>query len=131
MHIQDAVKSITVEHRSEWMASHADELKALGVPTFCITASCLAQDCAYFNASGWMLLNMFDANNDMQVTQEAALLRTPHSSHLAVLRANHWDISFGSFPASMALGSRKLVHPFPKAAALSAMLALVEEVGLV
>jgi hypothetical protein len=66
-----------------------------------------------------------------QVTQEAALLRTPHSSHLAVLRANHWDISFGSFPASMALGSRKLVHPFPKAAALSAMLALVEEVGLV
>ena len=100
------------------------------VPFFCITASCLADECAYFNAGGWMLLNTYDANNDMQVTQEAALLRTPLSCHLAVLHANHWDISFGKFPASMTLGSAKLQHSFPKKAGLTAMIALVEELGL-
>lgn len=130
MDIRNAVKSITVEHRAQWLCEHAEVLRELKVPIFCITASCLAHECAYFNASGWMLLNMFDANNDMQVTQEAALLRTPLSTHLAVLHANHWDISFGPFPASMTLGSRKLVHPFPKAAALNAMLSLVDELGL-
>ena len=138
-----------------------------------MTASCLVHETAYFNASGWMLLNLYDANNDMQarrrdhfdtyahtralpsaslvscaahpcadahrrlvhttrlqVTQEAAKLDTPLSTHLACLHANHWDISFGSFPVSMTLGSRKLVHPFPKEAALTAMLALVHELGL-
>ena len=69
-------------------------------------------------------------NNDMQVTQQAALLHTPLSSHVAVLAANHWDISFGPFPASMTLGSTKLQHPFPKKAGLMAMLSLVEELGL-
>ena len=65
-----------------------------------------------------------------QVTQGCALVDTPLTTHLAVLHANHWDLSFGSFPMSMTLGSRKLVHPFPKAAALQAMLTLVEELGL-
>ena len=64
------------------------------------------------------------------MTQEAALLRTPLSSHLATLHANHWDISFGPFPASMTLGSSKLNHPFPKQAALYAMVALAHELGL-
>ena len=95
-----------------------------------VTASCLVHETAYFNASGWMLLNLYDGNNDMQVTQEAAKLDTPLSTHLACLHANHWDISFGSFPVSMTLGSRKLVHPFPKQAALTAMLVLVHELGL-
>jgi len=66
----------------------------------------------------------------MQVTQAAAKLDTPLSNHLAVLHANHWDISFGAFPVAMTLGSRKLNHPFPKEAALSAILALVLEIGL-
>ena len=64
------------------------------------------------------------------MTQDAAKISTPLSTHLACLHANHWDISFGSFPVSMALGSRKLVHPFPKQAALQAMLALANELGL-
>ena len=77
-----------------------------------------------------MLLNLHDSNNDMQVTQAASKLDTPLSTHLAVLHANHWDITFGSFPVAMTLGSRKLVHPFPKQAALSAMMALVHELGV-
>ena len=77
-----------------------------------------------------MLLNLHDSNNDMQVTQGMALLHTPLSTHLAVLHANHWDISFGTFPITMTLGSRKLVHHFPKQAAMTAMLALVREIGL-
>ena len=64
------------------------------------------------------------------MTQDCALIDTPLSAHLAVLHANHWDLSFHSFPMSMTLGSRKLVHPFPKEAALSAMIALVDELGL-
>ena len=64
------------------------------------------------------------------MTQGAALLNTPLSSHLAVLHANHWDISFGAFPPTMTLGSSKLDHPFPKRAALTAMLTFVHELGL-
>ena len=129
--IKDAIKSITIEHRQAWMAKHADALKEMKVPILCITASCLAHECAYFNASGWMLLNMHDSNNDMQVTQGAALIDTPLTTHLAILHANHWDISFGSFPhPHMTLGSRKLVHPFPKEAALTAMISLADELGL-
>ena len=77
-----------------------------------------------------MLLNLHDSVNDMQVTETAAKMDTPLSAHLAVLNANHWDMSFGSFPLATTMGSRKLVHPFPKEAALSAMLALVHEIGL-
>lgn len=130
MDIKGAIRDITVEHRQAWLADKHAELQALKVPVFCVTASCLAADCAYFNASGWMLLNLHDSNNDMQVTQGMALLHTPLSTHLAVLHANHWDISFGTFPMTMTLGSRKLVHHFPKKAAMTAMLALVREIGL-
>ena len=130
MDIKSAIRDICVKTRQAWLAEHADELRALNVPIFCVTASCLASDCAYFNASGWYLLNLHDSSNDMQVNERAAKLDTPHSTHLAVLNANHWDISFGAFPVAMTLGSRKLKHPFPKKAALSAMVALVHELGL-
>ena len=130
MDIKGAIRDITVEARQSWLSEHKAEIEAMKVPMFCVTASCLAQDCAYFNASGWMLLNLHDSNNDMQVTQAAAKLDSTLSTHLAVLHANHWDISFGSFPVAMTLGSRKLVHPFPRQAALHAMLALVAELGL-
>jgi len=130
MDIKGAVRDITVEQRQAWLAEKSAQLQALKIPIFCVTASCLAADCAYFNASGWMLLNLHDSNNDMQVTQGMALTHTPLSTHLAVLHANHWDISFGTFPVAMTLGSRKLVHHFPKQAAMTAMLALVRELGL-
>ena len=106
------------------------QLYDLRVPILCVTAACQVHETAWFNAGGWMLLNTYDSNNDMQVTQDAAKISTPLSTHLACLHANHWDISFGSFPMTMTMGSRKLVHPFPKTAALSAMLALIDEIGL-
>ena len=130
MDIKGAIRDITVEHRQAWLADKSAQLQALRIPIFCVTASCLAADCAYFNASGWMLLNLHDSANDMQVTQGMALVHTPLSTHLAVLNANHWDISFGTFPVTMTLGSRKLVHHFPKQAGMTAMLALVREIGL-
>ena len=130
MDIKGAIRDVTVEARQQWLHEHRAELQRLRVPMFCVTAACDVHETAYFNASGWMLLNMYDSNNDMQVTQEAAKLDTPLSTHLACLHANHWDISFPSFPVSMTLGSRKLVHPFPKQAALEAMVALTHELGL-
>ena len=130
MDVKGAIRDTTVEARQAWLRANRAALEAMRVPVLCVTASCLVHETAYFNASGWMLLNLYDGNNDMQVTQEAAKLDTPLSTHLACLHANHWDISFGSFPVSMTLGSRKLVHPFPKQAALEAMVALTHELGL-
>eukprot|EP00965_Chrysotila_dentata_P216919 6189657-Pleurochrysis_carterae.AAC.2 len=71
----------------------------------------------------------YDGNNDMQLTQECAKLEVPLAMHLGMLNANHWDMTYGSFPAAMALGSRKLNHQFPKRAALNAMIALAHELG--
>ena len=66
----------------------------------------------------------------MQMTQEGATFDGPMATHLAMLNANHWDMTYNTFPAAMTLGSRKLVHHFPKPAALHAMVALAHELGM-
>ena len=78
MDIKAAIRDVTVEHRQQWLHDHRDELQKLNVPIFCVTAACDVHETAYFNASGWMLLNMYDSNNDMQVRN---LPRSPEISH--------------------------------------------------
>ena len=112
----------------EWPANHASEPEREQV--FHITGSTTVSEVPYFSASGWMLLNMYDGNNDMRLTQDGGKLEIPMATHLAMLNSNHWDMSYGTFPKTMTLGSSKLVHPFPKQAALTAMLALAQELGL-
>ena len=48
----------------------------------------------------------------------------------SAIRSLAYARSYGTFPKTMTLGSSKLVHPFPKQAALTAMLALANELGL-
>ena len=78
-----------------------------------------------------MELNKYDANNDMQLTQNGATLDMPMATNLAMLNSHHWDMSYDPFPKLMRFGSTQLNHPFPKEAAITAMLKLSIELGLV
>ena len=80
---------------------------------------------------GTMEVNRYDSNNDMQLTQAQAKLNVPMASDLAMLRAHHWDMSYDAFPRLMRLGSPNLDHPFPKEAAVKAMIMLAIELGLI
>ena len=76
-------------------------------------------------------LNKYDANNDMQVTQNGAKIITPMATDLAMLHGHHWDLSYSPFPKNMRFGSAHLEHPFPKEAAATAMIKFAFELGLI
>ncbi len=48
-----------------------------------------------------------------------------------MLRAHHWNLSYAPFPKLMCFGSPHLDHPFPREAAATAMVLLVDELGLI
>jgi hypothetical protein len=54
----------------------------------------------------------------------------PMALDLCMVNGNHWDMSYGMFPAGLTLGSKQLRHPFPKRAAMEAMVHLVGELGI-
>ena len=74
------------------------------LPVFHITGSTTVSEVPYFSASGWMLLNMYDGNNDMQLTQDGGKLEIPMATHLAMLNSNHWDMRCAAPPRG-ALGT--------------------------
>ena len=53
------------------------------------------------------------------------------ATDLAMMHGHHWDISYSPFPKNMRFGSPHLDHPFPKEAALTAMVQLAYELGLI
>lgn len=129
-HIKDAILSLTTFARQEFLEKHRDTLESLPFPVFNLTGSTTVMEVPYFQMQGVMELNKYDANNDMQVTQNQAKLRTRHTVDLAMLHGHHWDLSYSPFPAHMRFGASHLDHPFPKEAAATAMLSLACELGL-
>jgi hypothetical protein len=129
-HIKDAIQSLTTGFRQEFLDRHREELEALPFPVFNITGSTTVMEVPYFQMQGVMELNKYDANNDMQVTQNQAKLRTQHSVDLAMMHGHHWDLSYSPFPQNMRFGAAHLDHPFPKEAAVTAMLQLACELGI-
>jgi hypothetical protein len=129
--IKQAVRDLTTGEREEFLEENAERLDALDLPIFTITGSTSALEVPYFQIQGVLDLNRFDPENDMQLTQEQAQFDIPMSTQLAVLHANHWDMSYDPFPIHTRMGSPNLDHPFPKKAAVVAMVQLAAELGLV
>ncbi len=129
--IKDCIRDVTTEVRGDFLGANLAALDALDIPVFNITGSTTPMEVPYFQMQGVMDLNKYDANNDMQVTQDQAKLKTAMSADLAMLRGHHWDISYSPFPKNMRFGSPNLDHPFPREAALTAMVNLAFELGLI
>lgn len=129
-HIKDAIESLTTGYRQAFLDKHREALEALPFPVFNLTGSTTVMEVPYFQMQGVMELNKYDANNDMQVTQNQAKLRTQHSVDLAMLHGHHWDLSYSPFPQNMRFGASHLDHPFPKEASAAAMLQLACELGI-
>lgn len=129
--IKAAVRDLTTAVRADFLRRHGDAIDALDVPIFTISGATSPLEVPYFQAQGAMELGRHDPHNDMQVIQEHARLAIPMSTHLATLRAHHWDMSYDPFPIHARLGSANLDHPFPRRAALTAIFELTAELGLI
>lgn len=129
--IKEAVYDLTTHARETFLNENMELLKSLDIPVFNITGSTTAMDVPYFQMQGVMEINRYDSNNDMQLTQAQAKMKTPMATDLAMLRAHHWDMSYDAFPKLMRFGSPNLDHPFPKEAAAKAMIMLGIELGLI
>jgi hypothetical protein len=70
-----------------------------------------------------------DRFDDMQVTSANASLPMPMATDLGVLRGHQWDLAYPSFSKRGWLN--KTYHPFPKEAALAAIVTLAAEFGLI
>ena len=75
-------------------------------------------------------LAKIDPLNDMQVTQAQTVPPIENPPHLAMFRANHWDLSYDTFPWYTTLGSQHLKNPFPREAAMAALVLFMSEFGL-
>lgn len=129
--VKEAVYDLTTEARSQFLNEHAELLQSMDIPIFNVTGSTNALDAPYFQIQGVLAINRYDANNDMQLTQAQAKLDLPMATDLAILRAHHWDMSYDPFPKLMRFGSPNLDHPFPKLAAVTAMIQLCIELGII
>jgi len=126
----DAVRDLTTQYRGDFFKKHRQELIDMKVPMFCITGATTVEEVPHFQAAGKLMLDMYDANNDMQLTTQNAQIDIPMGMHIAQLNANHWDMTYSKWPAGTCLGSNQLDHPFPKHAALKAMIMFSDELGL-
>lgn len=129
--IKQALHDLTTHAREDFFNEHRQFLESLRIPVFNITGSTTVTDVPYFSMQGVMEVNRYDSNNDMQLTQAQAKLPVPMATDLAMLRAHHWDMSYDAFPKLMRFGSPNLDHPFPKEAAVKAMIMLSVELGLI
>ena len=127
--IKASVVDLTTTKRDQYWEDNQDFFTKLPFPIFNLTGSTTALEVPYFQIQGTLELNKYDANNDMQVTQNQAKVSVPMSTDLAMLHGHHWDCSYGPFPKSMRFGSPHLDHPFPKTAAIFAMTELAWELG--
>ena len=128
--VKTAIEHITKSYRSEFFKKHEETLDKMNIPFFNLTGSTSADEVPFFQTQGYMQLHRYDSNNDMQVTQEDAKLHIPMATDLAMLHGHHWDVSYDPFPRLMRVGPN-LDHPFPKEAAIAAIIELCAELGLI
>ena len=125
-----ALKSLTTHERDRFIGDHEHDLAELRIPMMSFTGATSVLDVPYFQWQGTLQLNQYDVNNDMQLTQEQAQFPSAFGPHLAMFNANHWDLSYDSFPWYTTMGSRKLKDPFARRAAMFSIVLLMSEIGL-
>ena len=129
--VKQALADLTTDVRGVFTEQHRAAIDALNIPIFNLTGSTTVTEAPYFQMQGVMELNKYDANNDMQVTQAQAKWPGNMGIDLCMLRGHHWDLSYSAFPRALRMGSPNLDHPFPKKAAMLAMMQLAAELGLI
>ncbi|MDX1452632.1 MAG: alpha/beta hydrolase [Oleiphilaceae bacterium] len=128
--IKEALRDLTTHQRGAFLKDHGKALDALNIPIFTFTAATSFLRVPTFQMHDALSISKYDANNDMQLTQAQAKTGLPMETHLAILHGHHWDISYPPFPRAARLGSPNLDHPFPRKAAISALVTLLAEIGV-
>jgi hypothetical protein len=124
-----AVRDLTTKVRAEFLAENKAQLDALDLPMFFFSGATRLSEVPWSQRSGFRALSRIDPINDMQVTSANASLPMPMATHLGVLRGHHWDLAYPSFRKRRWLNNT--YHPFPKEAALVAIVILAAELGLI
>lgn len=128
--IKGALRSLTTTARREFLEQEGPNITSLGIPMFNFTGSTHLMEVPYYQRQGTLQLLKYDKNNDMQLTQEQALLPLASAPLLAMFHGNHWDLSYDTFPWYTTLGSTKLKQPFAREPAMAAILLFMAEIGL-
>ncbi len=124
-----AVRDLTTQVRTAWLAQHAAQLDAMNIPMFTFRGVTSPHEIPWSQRRGYRLIAQSEAQNDMQVGATASQLPIPMATELAVFHGHHWDVAYPSFRKRKWLN--KTWHPFPKTAALTAMVQLAAELGLI
>ena len=124
-----AVRDLTTKVRAEFLAENKARLDRLDLPMFYFSGATRLSEVPWSQRSGFRALSKIDPLNDMQVTSANASLPMPMATNLGVLRGHHWDLAYPSFRKRRWFNNT--YHPFPKAAALVAIITLAAELGLV
>jgi hypothetical protein len=124
-----AVRDLTTKVRRAFLAKHEAPLDALDLPMFYFSGATRLSEVPWSQRSGFRALSKIDRFNDMQVTHANACLPMPMATDLGILRGHHWDLAYLSF--SKRRWFNKTYHPFPKEAALVAIVTLAAELGLI
>ncbi len=124
-----AVRDLTTGVRGTFLAENKAQLDALDLPMFYFRGATQLSEVPWSQRGGFRALSRIDRFNDMQVTSANASLPMPMATDLGVLRGHHWDFAYPSFRKRRWLNNT--YHPFPKEAALAAIVTLAAELGLI
>lgn len=124
-----AVRDLTTPVRQAFLRANAATLDALDIPMFTLRGVTRLSEVPVSQRRGCRLLSTFEAEHDMQVAGSCTRLPLAMATELAVLRGHHWDLAYPPFRRRK--WANNTYHPFPKTAAVTAMIQLAAELGLV
>ncbi|MEI8082956.1 MAG: hypothetical protein WCI74_14055 [Actinomycetes bacterium] len=128
--ILGAMKDLTTTQREAFLAEHAQAISDLGIPQFTFSGATTSLDVPAFQLQGYRDLAKHDPDNDMQLTQAEAAMPAENAPHLAMFHANHWDLSYDSFPWADSLRDVRTSLPFAREPAMAAIVLFMSEIGL-
>ena len=123
-----AVRDLTTGVRQAFLREHAAALDNLHIPMFTLRGVTSLREVPFSQRGGCKLLSTIEPQHDMQVAGSCSKLPFPMATELAVLRGHHWDLAYPAFRKRRWLNNT--YHPFPKSAAVTAMVQLAVELGL-
>jgi hypothetical protein len=124
-----AVRDLTTGVRQDFLRKHSQTLDALDIPIFTLRGVTQLSEIPFSQRRGCRLLSKYEAQHDMQVPGSSSKLQIPMATELGVLNGHHWDLAYPAFRKRRWLNNT--YHPFPKTAAITAMVQLSAELGLI
>jgi hypothetical protein len=122
-------RDLGTEVREKFINVNASLLDGLDVPMFTIRAATRLKEVPLIQRQGFKELSRHDPQNDMQVPCNRAQLPLAMATDLGIVRGHHWDIAYPSFVKRKWFNT--MYHGFPRTAAVTAMVQLAAELGLI